>query len=263
MSVHMHHTFYISSGRKNAMFTLRHSREANGERYAERFDSYICNLATDEERAAAKATDYFERIRDRFEGNHSSCTLHTDPDCVLFERSGRLSVQDTERMAMIELGKFPFGKHYGTLIADAPDSYLLYFADMQGKENTSAVTEALAMACMGVALERDLIARRDALREERARLDAMSRHVGTVGERIQLTGEVVTCFSKKDDYTGEHMYWVVKLRVDGNLFVYRGSNCLGQRGDILSLSAGIKRHEEYKDVKTTAIQRPTKVTKVS
>lgn len=54
-------TYFISSGRKNAMYTLRVERRGGG--YTS--DNYICNLSTDPEKAEAKAREYFDRVSAR------------------------------------------------------------------------------------------------------------------------------------------------------------------------------------------------------
>jgi uncharacterized protein (DUF3820 family) len=156
----MQHIFYISTGAKNARYTLRHQRFAPGAYVVP--DSFICVLADDIDRAAEKATDYFNRVKDRFEG----AILETEPDYEIGKRRGKLSLKATRNIEKIEAGFFPFGKYAGTEIASAPDSYVLYWADQSDKA-IDLVIIALASICMGIAMDRDLIQKRQDKKDER------------------------------------------------------------------------------------------------
>lgn len=240
---------YISTGKLNAFYTLWTQRTGGGF-YAD--PHYVCNLAVDEDRALEKARDYAERMSDRLA-----------PMPVVFvgfeheglaRRRGKLSVRDTANLEKIEAGIFPFGKHKDTRISDAPDGYVLFFADKAKDEGLDVSMSALAAACLGVALERDLIAKRDAAREERAALDAQSGHVGEVGDRLEFQGEVVTVFRKEyQDGTG---YWISKVRDGVNLVSYLGAKPLGERGAVVRFRATVKRHDDYKGVRSTQVSRP-------
>lgn len=86
-------TYFISSGRKNAMYTLRVERRGGG--YTS--DNYICNLSTDPEKAEAKAREYFDRVSARLtETDTFKMVFQGFADFDLFERRGKLSVFDTE-----------------------------------------------------------------------------------------------------------------------------------------------------------------------
>lgn len=251
--------FYISTGKLNAMFTLRRVRTAVGLAFDN--DHYICNLAgaNNEEGAIAKARDYFERMFDRMGGNteEHSIFFNDCPEVMPRARRGKLSVRDTAALEQIEAGRFPFGKHAGKLIADGEDGYVLYWSDQAAKADPSnVVIQALAAACTGVALERDLIAKRQAARDERAELDAKSVHVGEVGQRIEFEGEVVSKFYQEHEY--EASYYIMKIRCGGNLISYIGNGALieAERGDTVKFKATIKGHSEYKGVKETKVNRP-------
>jgi hypothetical protein len=239
------HTAYISTGRKNAMFTLWVGRVGAGCMV----DHYVCNLAATEELAEAKAIDYCERMSER-----CGFKVHFDGFDVtnIRHRRGNLSARDTANIEQIEAGVFPFGKHAGTRIADAPDGYVLFFADKH--DASDVVTQALAAACMGVAMERDLIAKRQAARDEQAAQDALSRHVGEIGERLTITGEIVSAFYKEPTAWADG-YTITKVRHGNDLFVYWG-NGIGERGDVVTMKATVKRHDEYKGVLSTTVNRP-------
>lgn len=253
-------TFYISTGAKNAMHTLRMRRDAPNlnPRFAP--DHYIRNLAVDLETAQAKASEYFEAWKDRVGGDRADfhLVLELEPDTEIFKRRGRLSAADSYAIMDIEAGVLPFGKHKGTKIDAAPDSYILFFADkLKASEELNAVMSALAAACMGVAFEKGLIAKRDAARAERAAIDAKSDFIGTIGERRDFTGEVVTRFFKAP-YAQEPEigYFVTKIRVGDDLVSYIGNSLECAKGDVITFKATIKKHDEYQGVKTTQVNRP-------
>lgn len=240
---------YISTGKLNAFYTLWTQR-TGGEFYVD--PHYICNLATDEDRAEEKARDYAERMADRLA-----------PMRVVFlgfeheglsRRRGKLSVRDTANLEKIEAGIFPFGKHRDTPIADAPDGYILFFADKTKDEGLDVSMSALAAACLGVALERGLIAKRDAARAERAALDALSAHVGNLGDRLEFAGEVVAVFYR--DYQDGTGFWVSKVRQGQDLISYIGGKPLGERGEVVRFRATVKKHDDYKGVLSTQVSRP-------
>ena len=253
---------YISTGKLSAMFTLWTGRECNDMAVnAILRDNYICNLAAvgGDEEAQRKALDYCERMSERRGVNIEFRGFYDEPQNG---RKGKLSVRDTAALEQIEQrAVFPFGKHAGTLIADGPDSYVLYWADQMGKEGTGIVAEVLAARCMGVAMERDLIAERDAQRAERAELDAKSQYVGAVGERLVIEGEVIGAFFKDNGcgYADQpEGYWITKVRSGENLLTYMG-NKLAERGERVRFRATVKAHNEYQGVKSTKVNRPAKV----
>lgn len=91
-------------------------------------------------------------------------------------------------------------------------------------------------------------------RAARATLDAESGWVGAVGDRITIDAEVA--FHREiEGFYGTT--WLYKFRDDsGNLFVWFASR--GQRveaGQRVQLTATVKKHDEYKGVKQTAVTR--------
>ena len=245
-------TFYIGSGAKNAMYTLRVFHVLNG--YYN--DHYICNLATDAVRAETKAREYFDRVAPRFE----SAQFGGEPDFNLFERRAKLSVRDTQSIALVESGYFPFGKFANEPIADAADSYVLWWADKaKDVSESNTVIFALANTCLGVALDRDLIAKREVIKAERLLVDAQSCFIGSIGDRIQVQGEVIGAFFKQSDY-GD--YFITKIRTaDNNILTYIGKQ-LAAKGEVIKGAFTVKDHNEYQGVKSTLVNRPAKVSVV-
>ena len=255
-------TYFISTGALSAMFTLNVIRRTDDERLNMFLQPhYICNLAAageeNEQRAIDKAKAYADAMRDRIgEGDDFKVEFGGIWDDAINVRRGKLSVRETNNLETIEAGRFPFGKNAGKMIADCDAGYILYFADKFGK-TTDVVSEALAAACQGVALELGYIAKRDAARAERAAQDALSVHVGTVGERTVFEGEIVSSFFKRYfENEPDNGFWIVKVRVGANRVSYIGSKALGQRGDVIKFKATIKEHTEYKGVKETKVSRP-------
>jgi uncharacterized protein (DUF3820 family) len=155
---------------------------------------------------------------------------------------------------MIEDGVFPFGKHANTRIEDAPQNYVLFFADKAKEDGQDLVMQALCAACAGVALDKGYIALRDAKREERAAQDALSEYVGAVGKRQDFDGEILMHTTSEGFYGTTHIY---KVRCGKDLITYMGSAQLGERGACIRFSATVKKHELYNGVKNTYVQRPT------
>lgn len=253
-------TYYIQTGAKNAMYTLRchrHNDEFQPGPFFEP-DFYLCNLAADEEAAAYKATLYVNALRARLPDS-PGFRLQFDAEAGgKYQRRGKLSVRDTQALTRVEAGVVPFGKHAGKQIADLDAGYLLWLSDKAGTFD-SAPMNALGMIAQGIALERGYIAVRDAQREVRANLDALSNYVGAVGERRDFTGEVVSAFAKRYEprADAEIAYWISKVRCGNDLVTWVGSRAIGEVGSTVSFTARITKHDEYKGVKSTQVNRPT------
>ena len=244
-------TYYIDSGKLNAMYTLRR-RTTGGSCF---IDAYICNLSTNPEKAEAKAREYFDRVADRIQQTETFKQVFAGyADFELGQRRGKLSIVDTARIETIESGRFPFGKHTGKTFADVPASYVLYFADMASKADNNAVTEALSAACLGFALDQGYIAARDIKRAEKRAQELKSAWIGEVGKRQIFDGVIVFSYAKNDSF-GCFMYHITKIRQGDDLIVYMGKH-LGEVGDVIKFKATVKKHDTYQDVKTTLVNRP-------
>jgi hypothetical protein len=254
-------TYFISTGALSAMFTLNVIRQSE-DPHVNLFvrSHYICNLAAagedNEERAIEKAKAYADAMRDRIgETDDFKVVFGGVWDDAVNQRRGKLSVRDTFNIEAIQDGRFPFGKNAGKKIADCDAGYILYFADKFGK-TTDVVTEALAAACQGVALELGYIAKRDAARAESEALDAKSNFIGEVGQRMIFEGEVLVSFFKRYYENGGEGYWVNKVRMGDDLVACLGSKSLGEKGQTVKFKATIKKHDEYNGVKSTKVNRP-------
>lgn len=266
-------TYYVSTGALHAMFTLRMTRRVDGgDADVNRFvpDNHICNLAAageeNAERACEKAKAYCDAMRERigerddffveFGGIWGEATTH---------RRGKLSVRQTQFIEEIEAGRLPFGKHRGLNIVDAPASYLLFFADKAGQEANDVVMAALTAACQGAALEMGYIAKREQARADRAEADAKSDFIGDVDERREFEGEIITSFFKPYDPCSAHEvatamgFFINKVRVGDDIVAYIGARKLGEKGETVRFSARITAHDTYNGVRSTKVNRPTKI----
>lgn len=245
-------TFYIATGAKNAMYTLRCNRMMSGLNPDFAPDHYIRNLSTDIDKAAEKAAEYFEAFKQRVgENENFVLVLDTNPTDEIYSRRGKLSVQDTKMIESIEAGIVPFGKHAGSLFIDLPESYILFFADKFG-ETTRPVMNAFSAMCLGIAFENGYIAKRDERREEQRKKDLLSKHIGSEGERRVFEGTLESVFLK-DSF--DNSYYINKIRCGDDIVIYFG-NKLGERGDAIKVKGTIKRHNERDGVLSTQINRP-------
>lgn len=249
-------TYYISTGKLNAMYTLRMSRQVLNSNYHVH-DNYICNLAATEDKAVEKAANYVEAMRQRFNDTTTFKIVFDDsPEFEVGTRRSKLSTMDTRKLETIEQGLFPFGKHSGTRIEDAPSSYVLYFADMITKETDDIVSQALYAACAGVALEKGYIAKRDAVRAEIKAVNILSKHIGALGERLVIEGVIFSQYYKQSADFDEDGYYITKIRQGDDIVVYIGSKNLGDKDTTIKMKATVKKHETYQDVASTVVNRP-------
>ncbi|UZS00407.1 hypothetical protein [Serratia phage SMP] len=254
--------FYISSGAKNAMYTLRTIIRGNGFEV----DNYICNLATDPERAEEKAEVYFDAFVARV-GNSSAIKFLYQgyADFQLFERSGALSVLDTERLTEVENGIMPFGKHKGRVIEELPMYTILWWADQASDAHNikERVFQAVCARCLGVALDKGYIEQRKIDREERAAAEeaakAASNYIGEVKQRLEFEGVIEASI----DLGAKQVAWntwvenyLNKIMVNGNVVIYFGK-CLGEKGDAIKMKATVKEHNERDGMKQTIVNRPS------
>lgn len=85
------------------------------------------------------------------------------------------------------------------------------------------------------------------------KLDAASQWVGTVGERIDITGTIV--FTVRFEGRFGFTYITGVKDAAGNIFIQKGVK-IGEKGDEIVLKATVKAHETRDGVKQTMITRP-------
>lgn len=257
-------TFYIDSGRKNAMYTLR-SRQIGGQVY---IDTYICNLANNAERAEAKAKEYFENFVARVgESENFKINYAGGADFELFERRGKLGVRETEQLEMLESGIMPFGKHVNKEIKSLPMNTIMWFVDQIKAEKTtsSVVFAAVCDYCAGVALEMGYIKAREtqraAIQADKEARALRSEFVGEKGERLVFNCHVVAAIfmgtTQITAYSYVDRYCTVMLDANDQQIVYFGTKTLGEKGDVIRFKATVKDHTIRDNIKQTIIQRPS------
>lgn len=115
------------------------------------------------------------------------------------------------------------------------------------EKQTQAVRDSLARA-------EGLIVERDAERKARTEADrAQSKHVGEVGQRLQLT---ITC---ERNFSFESQFGTTFINIcrdeEGNVLVYKGGKEF-ERGQTYTGKATVKAHDERDGVAQTLIARP-------
>lgn len=254
--------FYISSGAKNAMYTLR-TVVRGGNSFE--VDNYICNLANDPERAEEKAEAYFDAFVARVGQSSSIKFIYQGyADFQLYERRGGLSVRDTEYMEQVDNGIMPFGKHKGKVIADLPMYTILWWADQANDDGamSNAVFQAVCGRCLGVALEKGYIEQRKIDRAERdAAIEAAkaaSQYMGEVKKRMDFEGVIEASIDLGARQVAWNTYvenYLTKILVGDNVVIYFGK-FLGEKGDAIKMKATVKEHNERDGVKQTIVNRP-------
>jgi hypothetical protein len=253
-------TYYVSTGKKNAMYTLRFRRDYIGQpgyMFDLMPDHYVCNLAADMDRAMEKGAEFVEAFRERVGETDDFKIVFDDAgaDREIYKRRGKLSVKETIQVEMVETGVFPFGAHRGKSVNEVPDFYILYWADKAGQSDLEPVILAIVGMCQGVAIEKGLIAKRQAVREARHALDLQSKHIGTLNKRQDFTGVLEYLSGPNDGTFG--VWHTNKVRCGNDLVVYFGAP-LGKQGETVSFRATVVKHEEFQGVKSTQVKRPTK-----
>lgn len=253
--------FYITTGKKNAMYTLRQTwlNDSTNNSTSVFVNNHICTLSSDEDKAILKAKNFVDGYRERVgETENFKIELDPNPHCDNFKRKGKLSVKDTHTLNIIESGIFPIGKNKNTKIEDAEDTYILYWVDKLNEE-ISEVLKALSAYCLGIALERGIIAKREEKRKEQLEKDLLSEFIGNVGERMEFSGKLISSNEEKIYFEGEGYVGngIFKNRfMSGNNIVYYKGKKLGEVGDEIKIKATIKSNYEKNNVKMTIVNRP-------
>lgn len=168
---------------------------------------------------------------------------------------------ETEQLEQVEQGIMPFGKRKGEVMADLPMYTVLWWADQVKEGSSEIVFQAVCAYMMGVALDKDYIAKREEIRaeweEERQAKIASAKHIGEIGKRLEMNGvveKVISLGYKQVSYYTEVERFMTKINVDGNVVIYYG-NRIVEEGDVIRFKATPKLHNEYQEVKQTIVQR--------
>jgi hypothetical protein len=94
------------------------------------------------------------------------------------------------------------------------------------------------------------------------KVESSSEYVGKVGDRIkglEVTVTFVKQFESEWGVSTLHKF----VDADGNEFTWFSSSKVLELGEKYRMNAGIKKHEEYKEVKQTVLTRCMKIEKIS
>ena len=108
-----------------------------------------------------------------------------------------------------------------------------------------------------VAALNKVLAREEADRkreQERKEKAARSQHVGSIGERIKVEISILATRDYETMYGWN--FWHLLEDAEENLLIYKGSRCLGERGDKVTMKATVKEHSEYQGARQTVLARP-------
>lgn len=269
--------YYISSGEKNAMHTLRHAysetiRTSEGAMQVDR-DHYCVNLSTDWEKAVEKAKAFAGdalSISKSFTLN--DIKRRTEEELAEARRQEEIAQAEWEekvnqrRSAQIDLiseGIWPFGKFGGEKIAEAPNSYIRFMGEMELDDTP----ENTVMAFLKKYLH-------DVFPEIFNLPTPNGEYFGEPKLRTQFVATVVAKFSFDSEWGTTTVLKMVKD--SGELVVYMGGSCpheivyneCGQDyafpevGNTYAFKATVKGHEEFRDEKQTKVQRIVKWEKV-
>lgn len=87
--------------------------------------------------------------------------------------------------------------------------------------------------------------------------DAGSQHIGTVGKREVFTLTITWVKYFEGAYGATYIHGMKDAA--GNVVIYKGSKCLGQKGEQVTVKATVNEHGERDGVKQTIISRPAAV----
>lgn len=246
--------YFISIGGDRKMFTLRQGNALGHE-------WHIQNLSHTWEDAEAKA---FEVT-----GFHLPA-----PECIL----NPLKSHET-----IDTALMPWGKYKGQNINEIAVFDLQYLnwmvtndeevAESDPDHKTDRTIKLIAKIPKLIEFRAEqarIKSEREAKwKAEREALQASSKHLGTIDERIKFTGTVTfTKFFENEwgygsmtkvitDCGSEVMYWNT-FGVDASELGFTGHKLDAAKGDRIEFMAAVKAHGEYEGTKQTTVKRATK-----
>jgi len=245
--------YYISSGAKNKLFTLRISGGAGSRVH----DEYIRILGNDWEESVAAAKAYLgDRaylLKEDFEKDATSI-LGT------IIRDGKQSAPSSAQINIDQLqrGIMPFGKYKGQTLEEIASHDLGYLAYIYINATAEVKAILAPYAEKHAAIKKIEIDAREAKFAEAA---ALSKHIGAIGDKIIIDAEITFTMvvPNRFSYNGSNLL-IVGKDASQNQFkaIYSGSDSF-EKGDKLKIKATIKGHGEYKGAAQTTITRIKKV----
>ena len=254
---------FIGVGATCALFTLREAylkpRLESGRVVGYEVRSHhLWNLSTSADEAIAKATTQCGEglglelrtskktiEKDMREIKRATAKELAEREARDLEREALIKDREARRraenIAKIDEGVVPFGRYEGTDIAELPRGYLNWLIDSAGIFEPGSAMAHLAAKAAGLPLVKFP--------------EVTAGHVGTVKERREFSVTV----TKQRGFSTDYGYCYVTTMVDDGghcLIVFSGAFA-PKVGDVLRIKATIKRHDEYKNVAQTTLQRVT------
>lgn len=252
---------FVGIGRDNHFFTLR-------ETYMhEWYDSYKIphyevrsfhhfNLSQDPDEAIAKATEAAAKLGLRLNTTRESLVdeMNTIKRATAEEMAARERAQAAQQaeyeamkqerfdrdMEVINAGFFPFGKFTGIAFEKAEQGYVQWIMAKRDEFEEGSLLRAVA----------------DKLIRDYPELAAPTlnptTYVGNVGDRIAITVKVLRSYAFNTDFGWS--YITTMADTDNNCIISKGK-FNAKVGEVLSIKATIKAHDEYKGQAQTVVQR--------
>jgi len=247
--------YYIAISQEGKMFTLRQCAAFSGS------DCHIQNLSHvwEEAEAKAKAVTGFDL------------------------EAPEMKLKDLKVHETIDTALMPWGKYKGLNINDIAMDDLRYLVWMvtnneerlaeDPSHKTDRTIKLIAELPDVINYRKEQI-RLKAEREakwaaEREEMLKTSKHLGTIGERIEFTGTIVFeksfeteygigCMSKVHTDDGcEIMYWNT-FNLDVTSVGFTDHKIESHKGDHVTFFAAVKVHSEYNGIKQTVVKRATR-----
>jgi hypothetical protein len=166
--------------------------------------------------------------------------LNARQDAKLAKKQAAAQAKEAELLAAFEAAYPEILTKFAQVTSPSP-----FVADIVAKGRKYGFLSDRQRDALNTALDRELA---------RKEQNAASRHVGTVGERIEFEATItfVTGFEGSFGYVT-----VTGLRdAAGNVYIQKGKH-LGSKGETLRLKATVKAHELRDNVAQTIITRPS------
>jgi hypothetical protein len=151
------------------------------------------------------------------------------------------------------------GKRARWLAADPTREALIKFLDQAGMRSGFAAKLLDSYSEWGTLTEGQEAAARRMMDEAATRRasadarDALSRHLGAVGDRITVTAAVVFVAAYETQFG---TMFVNGLRAGDDVLIYKGSKSLAAKGSTVTVKATVKEHGERNGTKQTLLARP-------
>ena len=151
---------------------------------------------------------------------------------------------------LFQYGEFDYTNTHHPVVKAALGDF--YEAMRDNVLEWGGLTDAQTRAVIGMITRAE--ARVAGFAAKRAEEAAGSNWIGTVGERRDFTVTIRHIVTMEGVYGTSYLH--ILNDAQGNVVIYKGTKCLGDRGETLTVKATIKEHGEREGVKQTKIARP-------